>query len=248
VIATEAPPRPLAHAGRIPALDAARGLALCAMVVVHVVVDLELVGLVPPGTSMGGAWPVLARTTAGSFLFLAGVSLWLAHGAAIRWRAFAVRLARLVAAAAAVSAATWLALPDLFVHFGILHAIAASSVIGLAALRLPAAATLALAAAALAAPGALAGPAFDRPGLWWTGLAAAPPPSMDYVPVLPWLAPCLAGIAAARLAGAAGLWPRLAALPAPRALARAGRHSLIIYLVHQPVLLAALFPLALILR
>ena len=71
--------------GRIVALDLARALALVAMAVFHFTFDLELFGLVQPGTTMLPGWRWLAYLTAGSFLFLAGVSLWLAHGQGIRW-------------------------------------------------------------------------------------------------------------------------------------------------------------------
>lgn len=244
------PPQPLGPT-RIPALDIARSLALAAMALFHFVFDLELFGLVVPGTTGSGVWRGLAIATAGSFLFLAGLSLWLAHGDGIRWRAFGRRLAIVAAAAAAVSAGTWLAFPDAFVFFGILHSIALCSVLGLAVLRWPAAAILALAALVLAAPGLARAPLFDPPWLWWTGLQTVPIRTVDYEPVFPWFAPFLAGIAAGRLASRAGLPARLAN-PAParavRLLAWPGRHSLAIYLLHQPVLLALVWSATAILR
>ncbi|HMO73309.1 MAG TPA: heparan-alpha-glucosaminide N-acetyltransferase domain-containing protein, partial [Paracoccaceae bacterium] len=120
-----------APAPRIPALDIARGAALCGMVVYHFTYDLELFGLIAPGTAVSGGWFVLARVVAASFLFLAGVSLWLAHGAGIRWPGFGRRLATVGAAAAAISAGSWFAIPEAWVFFGILHAIACGSLAGL---------------------------------------------------------------------------------------------------------------------
>jgi uncharacterized membrane protein len=58
------------------------------MVVFHFVYDLELFGWVAARDRADGGWRMLALATAGSFLFLAGVSLWLGHGAGIRWRGF----------------------------------------------------------------------------------------------------------------------------------------------------------------
>ena len=229
--------------GRIEAVDVARTVALAGMVVFHFTRDLEDFGLIAAGTTVQGFWWYFARAIAGSFLFLAGVSLWLAHGQGIRWPGFLRRLAMLAAAAALVTLATWIALPWGFVHFGILHSIAVCSVIGLAFLRLPAAVTLLAAAGAVAL--ARAGPfaAFDTPWLWWTGLAPEVRRSIDFEPVFPWLAPLLAGIALARLAGRAGLWDRAALWqgPVPRALGWPGRHSLAIYLIHQPVLIGGLW-------
>jgi uncharacterized membrane protein len=234
-----------APAGRVAALDIARTVALAGMVVFHLVVDLELFGHLPPGTTLSGPWPAFARTVAGSFLFLAGVSLWLAHGHGIRWRPFLRRLAVLAAAAGGITLVTWLAMPDRVVVFGILHSIAVASVLGLATLRLPAALTLGLAALALAAPLVLRAPLLEAPWLVWLGLASWVPRSMDFVPVFPWLGACLAGIAAARFAEGAGAWQALRAAPPPgpvaRTLAWPGRHSLAVYLLHQPVLLALIW-------
>ena len=215
------------------------------MAVFHVVVDLELFGHLPPGTSQQGLWPWFARAVAGTFLFLSGISLWLAHGGGIRWRPFLRRLGVLIVAASGITLVTWLAMPDRFIFFGILHAIAAASVAGLAVLRLSSATILIIAALVLIAPLVLSGGMFDAPALLWLGLSEWRPASMDFVPVFPWLAPCLAGIVAARWAEEVGLLTRLPDQTPMTALARhaawPGRHSLAIYLVHQPVLLALIW-------
>lgn len=228
--------------GRIAALDLARTAALLGMVVYHFTYDLDFFGLIPARTATTGGWAQFAKVVAGSFLFLAGVSLVLAHGRGVRWRPFLRRLAVLAAAAAAISTATWFAMPGRHVFFGILHCIAAASVAGLAFLRAPVAVVLAAAAAAWLAPDLVR---IDAPGLAWTGLSARPVTAVDYVPFFPWVAPFLLGLAAARLATGAGLWARLASDGPPGALGRIaawpGRHSLVIYLVHQPVLIASIW-------
>lgn len=231
---------------RIIWLDIARGGALFAMAVYHFAWDLEFFGYVAHNTTTTGGWKLFARSIAGSFLFLAGASLVLAHHPVIRWRSFWRRLAMIVVAAAGISLVSYQITPDTFIFFGILHAIAAGSLIGMAFLHLPPAITLAAAAAALAAPSFFASPIFDTPLLWWVGLSTTRVNSNDYVPLLPWLGPVLAGIAAMRLARAGGLteWLRQSApamtLPA-RAAAFCGRHSLAFYLVHQPVLFGLVF-------
>ena len=60
------------------------------MVVFHFARDLEIFGILPPGTTLSGGWHVLARVVAGSFFFFAGMSLVLAHGERIRWRSFSI--------------------------------------------------------------------------------------------------------------------------------------------------------------
>ncbi|MBL4915806.1 heparan-alpha-glucosaminide N-acetyltransferase [Szabonella alba] len=232
---------PFSPLARSPVLDLARGLAVLAMISFHFCFDLVIFGHLPPEAVQTGILPLYARLIAGTFLFLSGVSFWLAHGAVLRPAAFARRLAVIVAAAAVVSLGTRLAMPDIWVRFGILHMIAAGSLLALVLRPLPGPGLLLLAAALFAAPWWLTSPALSAPWLLWLGLGEANPPMMDYTPVLPWAAPVLAGMALAKLGQGRGWWQRLlhpAGLPGGGVLQWAGRHSLPIYLLHQPVLLA----------
>lgn len=234
---------PVASA-RIVALDLARTAALLGMAVFHFTWDLEFFGYVTPGTTLQGGWAVFARLVASSFLFLVGVSLVLAHGQGIRWRGFLRRLAMIAGAAAIITGATAYAVPHAFIYFGMLHSIAVASLLGLLFLRAPVWLILAAAAGVWLLPQLASSPVFDTRLLAWTGLAAVPPASFDFVPLTPWFAATLLGIAAARLADRAGLWTRLRAAsdhPLLRAASWPGRHSLAVYLLHQPVLLGLLW-------
>ena len=213
------------------------------MVCFHIVFDLQMFGHLPFGTTLHPVFYWHARLVAGSFLFLAGVSLWLAHGQGIRWPAFWRRWIKLVAAAALVTVATYVALPEYFVYFGILHCIAASSLIGLLALRLPAAAVAALGAVIMVASYILPDPAFNAPLLRFIGLATEPAMTVDFEPLFPWVGPFLLGLASAKWASAPGLLHRLALSDTPvlRRLAWPGQHSLVVYLVHQPILIALIW-------
>ncbi len=228
---------------RIAALDIARTLALAAMVVFHFTFDLMMFGHVPAGFVFQGFWPYFARTIAASFLFLAGVSLVLAHGKGIRWPSFWRRFAILAAASALITLATWFGMGDAYIRWGILHAIAAGSLIALAFLRAPLILTAAAAIAAFIAPFYLKSEAFSAPALLWLGLSPTVPPMVDYLPLLPWLAPILAGIVAARLMTRLGAWDHLRTAPTPliRALSWPGQHSLAVYLIHQPVMFSAVW-------
>lgn len=221
------------------------------MVLFHFVFDLELFGYLAPGTSTTGAWRALAVGTAGSFLLLAGIGLWLAHGAGIRWPAFWRRFAIIAAAAALVSAGTYMAFPDAFVFFGILHSIALCSLLGLAALRLPVLAIAVLAVVVFYAPDFARSSAFDAPWFWWSGLQTLPLRTVDYEPVFPWFAPFLAGLAAAKLATQNGILARFSTTTPSRAARLAGlpgRYSLVIYLIHQPILIGLVWGVTQILR
>jgi uncharacterized membrane protein len=231
-------------AGRIDAIDIARGVALVAMAIYHFTWDLEFFGDLAPGMTTVGGWKLFARGIASSFLFLVGVSLYLAHAKGIRWRGFWRRLAMVAGAALAITVVTWIAVPDGFIFFGILHEIALASLLGLAFLRLPALLTAIVAALVIAAPLYLRSEVFDHPALWWVGLSATNPRSNDYVPLFPWFGAVLLGIAAAKLASTSGLLAGLAKLAPGRwsnPLVFIGRHSLAFYLIHQPLLFGSVW-------
>ena len=237
---------------RIPLIDQLRGVALIAMAVYHFTWDLGFFGYIEAETATTGGWRIFARLIAGSFLFLVGFSLVLGHRKGFHARSFFIRFAKVGGAAALISLATWFAFPDTFIFFGILHAIAAASVVGLLFLHLPVLVTLLAAAGAIAAPLYLRAPVFDHPALWWVGLSVDIPRSNDYVPLLPWIAPVLIGIVIGKLFVASTLPERLSGLGGrtksrwKSLLETAGRHSLAIYLIHQPVLIALVYAFSLV--
>jgi uncharacterized membrane protein len=226
---------PLLPPDRLIGLDTARTAAVICMVLFHFTFDLALFGHIPADTMSQPFWYYFARMIAGSFLFLSGVSLWLAHGQGIRWGAFWRRFAILAAAAALVTTASIWLVPGGPIWFGILHAIAATSLLGLIALRPPWPVTLTLAAAIFAGAWMGRSPAFDPLWLVWTGLSETRLTMGDYVPLIPWAAPALAGIAFAR-ALRIDRWRGRTPSRTLHTLTFPGRHSLVIYLIHQPIL------------
>lgn len=223
-------------------LDLFRTVALIGMATFHFMFDLAMFRFVAAETVNFGFWPMWARVVASTFLTLSGFGLYLAYGQGIDVRRLAKRLAKIGGAAVLVSIGTWFAVgPQAYVFWGILHMIAFGSVAGLLVLHLPALVTLVLAAGVFWIGWTVALPAFDPAPLLWLGLNASQVFSVDYVPVFPWFSAVLVGVALGRLAVSSGLWARLAAVTVPKGslwdwLAFPGRHSLIVYLVHQPVL------------
>ncbi len=174
------------------------------------------------------------------FLLLVGISLVLANRRGVNWRHTLARLGRLVAAALLVSAGTWWMFADRFVFFGVLHFIALASVLGLLFLDRPWM-SLVLGVALIGVGNHFQFPWFDQPGWRWIGLMTHKPLTEDYVPLLPWFGVVLFGMSlgpAVRCL-AQRLQPQVDRVPF-RWLAAAGRHSLIIYLLHQPLLIGLL--------
>jgi uncharacterized membrane protein len=235
--------------GRWPLIDAARGAAIIAMIVYHAVWDLGYFGFTTIDAERDPFWRWFAHLTAGSFLALVGIGLVLATRSGFRPERYFRRLALIITAALLVTGGTYWVFPEAYVSFGILHSIAAASVLALPFLRLPVWMSIAGGVIAFAAPTFLANPFFDAPGWYWVGLSTLVPPSVDYVPVLPWFGATLIGIAAARLALAwrdTSFWSHWQpkALPG-KALVKAGRWSLLIYLLHQPVLFGTMYAISL---
>ncbi|CAN7298318.1 heparan-alpha-glucosaminide N-acetyltransferase [Rhizobium sp. LjRoot258] len=238
---------------RIGLLDTARGVALLAMATYHFTWDMEFMGYLAPGTAETGWLKLYARAIASTFLFIVGISLVLANKPEIRWQSFWKRFAMIAAAALAISVVTRFVFPGEWIFFGILHCIAVLSLLGLVFLRLPLPVTIAATAAVTAAwvvdtwvaPNLLRSPIFNPRYLAWIGLAEMPQRSNDYVPIFPWAAPFLLGMTATLLAMRTRLLERLAALGTGSSLpAKAGRHSLAFYLIHQPVLIAIAYGLS----
>lgn len=229
---------------RIALLDVLRGVAIMAMIVYHCFFDLELFGLGYFGVSEHWGWIAFVRTIPASFLAIAGISLYLAHHNGMHWRNFWWRMSYLVAAAMLITVISYFADPEAIIWFGILHCIAAASIIGLAFLRAPLPVVILAAIVVLIAP-LFATPVLNSPFLLWLGLGTEAPPSNDYNPLFPWFGFMLIGIAIARIlapyATKAAWANRQPDDFASRTLALGGRHSLLIYLLHQPILMVVLF-------
>lgn len=229
------------RARRIAVVDALRGVAIAAMVVYHFSWDLSYFGFVSVNVAADPGWKAFARTIAGTFVTLVGVSLVLATRQGFHLRPYLRRLAVIVGAALLVTIGTWYVFPDAYVFFGILHLIAFASVAALPFLWLPIPVVLIVGLAVFALPFFFTAEIFANPALLWLGLSPRLPTSVDYVPVFPWFALTLFGIVIGRLFdrfasdSVLAMWTP-SHLPG-RAAIFAGRWSLLIYLLHQPILI-----------
>ena len=237
------------RSGRLFIIDFLRGAAVALMVVFHLCWDLVYFGHAEFDLVGDPAWRAFNRLIVTAFLMLVGVGLVLAHRRGFRLRLFIRRVLMITGCALAITAASRLLFPDNFIYFGVLHCIAASSVLALAFLRLPPLVVAVIALGCTVTPHVLTSAVFDQTWLWWLGLSPGAAPANDFVPILPWFGAVLGGVAVARalspdvpIGAVSGdhltRWPPLALA------AWMGRHSLAIYMIHQPILLAVLFALS----
>jgi uncharacterized membrane protein len=235
---------------RFAGIDLLRGLAIAMMVGYHCCYDLAYFRFAPwrpDDMLIGWGWIAWRDLIVASFLLLAGLSR--ALNAAFKPSAsdFWKRWGQIALAAALVSLASYGFAGERWIYFGILHFVAVALLIcRLLLYRTQSAAWIAvLGAMALAAGLLISTPAMDARPLNILGFAAHKPPTEDYVPLFPWIGVVLIGLAGGLLWRSHDFAPLVAAnrlravVPAPvqRVLAAAGRWSLSIYLVHQPVLM-----------
>lgn len=227
---------------RRPRIDLLRGFAILAMIAYHFTWDLGFLGFIKLNIAQTEWGMNIARGIAASFLTLVGISLALANAQGFDFGAFWRRLVLIGGAAALVTLGTWFAFPDAFIFMGVLHCIALSSLIAAAFWCAPLYVTLAGAALAFTLP-LFVHTVSPWPFGWFLGLAAYPPRTNDYVPLFPWLGFVLSGLAIGQIFANStrGIFSTapLASKSAEK-LAQAGRHGLLIYLVHQPVLIGGL--------
>ncbi len=230
---------------RLVEVDALRGIAIAMMVVYHVIFDINYFGIAP--VDLYSLPLVLFQRATGSlFLLLVGVSLTLSESRNREgYRHHFLRALKLGAVALAITAATWVYPHEGFITFGIIHLIAASTLIAPFFFRfgkLNAAFGALFIAIGLMMVGMQTGSHLLFPlGLTYPGYTA-----LDYYPLLPWFGVVLMGMAAGYHAFPAGRpvfgepWKDS---QAARSLALLGKHSLTIYVVHQPLIVGAIFAL-----
>jgi len=219
---------------RIRWIDGLRGIAIVLMVIFHFCFDLRYFGYVSWDVPNGSYWRPFRYLILTLFIFTMGMSLSLVHGKGIRWRKFAIRLAQLVLSAALITLMSLYMFPDTWIYFGILHYLALASVVGLIFVPMP----LVAFGAGLIIFLLYGAGVIDQewPFVYSEALTVD---TEDFVPLFPWLAVTLLGVAVGAVASHIRLDRYLLWLP--DWVGFAGRHGLIIYLVHQPIMFGGFY-------
>lgn len=224
---------------RIWEIDALRGLCILGMILVHLVYDLtELYGFFrwnyPPAFEFVMEWGGTA------FFLISGISATL--GSHSLRRGLTVFGCAMIVTA--VTLGMWkLGFSDegIVIRFGVLHCLGICMVLWHPLRKLPLWA-LETAGVLLAALGVwVQRLRVGNPYLFWLGLVTSGFSSADYFPLLPFLGFFLLGAVLGRLlyAEKCSLLPKADRQnPVIRFLTLCGRHSLLIYLLHQPALTA----------
>ena len=223
-------------------IDAVRGFAILLMITYHFSFDLNYHGWIHQDFNNQPFWLVARTCIVSLFLLLVGVSLVL-NKQRPSSNSFWKRQAKLLVACVAVTLGSYMMFPDSFIFFGILHFILLASLAGRWCSRFDFS-NLAASLLVLLLGLSYSNTIFNSPPLQWIGFMTHKPYTEDYVPFFPWFGVVLFGIFLGKrlVANRAPLWltdyqPGRFAQP----LTLAGRHSLAIYLLHQPILLGILY-------
>lgn len=214
------------------------------MVAYHFCYDLTYFGFARFDFFADPFWLHARTLILSSFLLVAGISLVLATHDGVRMRPYMKRLGTLVGCATLISAASYFMFGPRWIFFGVLHFIAVASVLGLGFVHRSQLALI-TGIALIVLDRVFSHGFFDQAAWQWLGLMTYKPPTEDYVPLIPWFGVVLLGIVLGKThwlrepASALAQWH--STHPLAQLLSLAGRHSLLVYMLHQPLLLGALW-------
>ena len=232
-------------------IDGLRAIAVFAMIVYHFAWDLGFFNLVDPLVVNSGWWKTFAVSIGSSFLFLSGISFYLSSYRGLNFRKFFKRFLTLISAALIVSLGTYQADANTFVFFGILHLLSACTLLGLLIYQLPSVLIILIGLFIIVFEPYLISDFYEPKYLAWTGLYAGSTGSVDFYGFIPWSSSYIFGLGFSKVIfkiKGNGIWTNNFLFSDKRensvfikAFFWMGRNSLLIYLIHQPILIAIIY-------
>lgn len=229
---------------RIKWVDTWRGLAIIAMIIFHIAFGLSFLEIHTIHYYTGG-WLVLARFAQISFLTLVGGSLFISFDKATHYSCFLKKQFRralvILSSGLLLTLITFLWMPDIYIQFGILHLIAIGILITSLIIKWPV--LLFFLGTLILANTPLIQSAQVNHSLWAPiGLTPENYFTLDFFPIFPWLSVVFFGaVLFYFLKYINWLYCSCWQPYENKYLAYLGRHSLMIYLVHQPIILGILW-------
>jgi len=226
---------------RLWEIDFFRGIAIVMMVIFHLLFDLNYFGIYTINVDFG-FWKHFARITAFLFILLVGVSMTLKYLNNRQFYGYAKRGIEIFLCGMIVTAATYLFIGEGYVKFGILHMIGVSMIVTYPLVRYRFV-NVVLGFIILSLGYYLKTRTFDFNWLFWLGFLHNEFYSLDYFPLLPWLGVVLFGIALGNFLYFKNerRFKLFDFSRQTKFIGFLGRHSLLIYLLHQPLIVALIY-------
>ena len=230
-------------------IDFLRGLAIIMMIVFHFFYDLNYFG-VENINFRSGFWWIFGRIIATTFILLVGISLTLSYTRVKRRRGdwvfkkFFLRGLKILGWGLIITFITWLFLKRGFIMFGVLHFIGISIILAYPFLKARYWNFL-LGVIFILVGIYVESIVFDSYWFVWLGLKPYYFYTVDYFPIFPWFGVILFGLFLGNL-----LYPNgkrrlkinnLSKFSFIKLFCFLGRNSLLIYLIHQPILMIFLY-------
>ena len=226
---------------RVIGLDVFRGWALLFMVIYHFSYDLRYFHIIEVNLNSSNFFLLFRYTIISMFLLSMGSSLSLLHRESISWRKIKKRMLLLGLASLAVTLATYLVFPNSWIYFGILHFILFSSLVALPFLNYP---KVALLTAILIFIGSATEYLSIHPlfNLLQPILHLPPIHTQDVIAIFPWFSVVLLGTVITYYDLHQKIFTQKifsTNTHLNKLLKFMGQNSLLIYLIHQPILFFA---------
>ena len=234
---------------RLWEIDFLRGIAIVMMIVFHFFYDLNFFNIYEIDLH-SGPFPLFLYPIGTTFLLLVGISLSLSYSRIkdnenrkqLQLK-FILRGSKIFGLGLLITLVTWIYLQDGFIVFGILHCIGLSIIIAYPFLQFKIR-NLIIGVLLVSVGVYLKTLTFDFGWLFWLGFRPSQFYTVDYFPILPWFGVILIGIFIGN-----NLYPAhqrrfklkdMSQFKLIRFFCFLGRHSLIIYCVHQPIIIVML--------